>query len=137
MFKASKYVKTVIDADKMLQDFENIFMVVSTRPYQGKPEQNLPPGATFTLQVMKDNSEVEIDKKTNLPMENNLMEQFQVTIPGQPYPSNIKRGDYVRLGKFMPEVSYFINFNLILRFGEIVKVQPNKPQSAGGANAAR
>lgn len=136
MFKASKYIRTVIDAEQMLKDFDNVFMVVSIRPYQGKPEQNLAPGATFTLQVMKDNSEVQIDKKTNLPMENNLMEQFQVTIPGQPCPSDIKRGDYVRLGKFMPEVSYFINYSLILRFGEIVKVQPNKPQS-GGANAAR
>lgn len=136
MFKASKYVRTVIDVEQMLKDFDNVFLVVSTRSYQGKPEQNLAPGATFTLQVLKDMSEVQIDKKTNLPIENNLMEQFQVTIPGLPYPSDIKKGDYVRLGKFMPEVSYYINFNLILRFGEIVKVQPNKPQS-GGANAAR
>lgn len=124
MFKSNRYVKTLIDADGMLKDFGNDFLVVSVREYKGKVEKGLPSGACFTLQVLHDTSPVEAGK------ENNLMEQFEVTVPGARYPSDIKRGDHVRLGKFMPESSYFIKFNLILRFAEIQKIQQN-----GGTNA--
>lgn len=124
MFKPNKYVETLIHADEMLKDFSNDFLVISTREYKGKPEKGLPSGASFTLQVLHDASPVAAGK------ENNLMEQFEVTVPGARFPSDIKRGDHVRLGKFMPEASYFIKFNLILRFAEIQKIQQN-----GGTNA--
>lgn len=125
MFKTNKYITTLINADEMLKDFGNDFLVVSVREYKGKPEKGLPSGASFTLQVLHDASPVEAGK------ENNLMEQFEVTVPGAKYPSDIKRGDHVRLGKFMPEASYYIKYSLILRFGEIQKIQP----STGGSNA--
>lgn len=137
MFRGSKYVKQVIDAKQMLADFGNTFMVVSGKPFKGKPESGLAAGSSFTLQVMKDDSAPTYNKQGEL-IENNLFETFDVTIPGLAYPSDIKKGDKVRLGNFMPEVSYYIDFKLILRFDGITKLQ-SKPQmpSAGGMNGTR
>lgn len=137
MFKAHKYVKQVIDAKQMLADFSNTFMVVSSKPFKGKPESGLAAGSSFTLQVMKDDSAPTYNKQGEL-IENNLFETFDVTIPGLPYPSGIVKGDKVRLGNFMPEVSYYIDFKLILRFDGITKLQ-SKPQmpSAGGTSGTR
>lgn len=137
MFRGSKYVKQVIDAQQMLADFGNAFMVVSSKPFKGKPEKGLAAGSTFTLQVMKDDSVPVYDKEGN-KQDNNLFESFDVTIPGLTYPSDIQKGDKVRLGNFMPEVSYYIEFKLILRFDGITKLQ-SKPQmpSTGGINGTR
>lgn len=137
MFKGSKYVHQVIDAQQMLTDFGNTFMVVSSKPFKGKPEKGLAAGSSFTLQVMKDDSAPRYDKDGQLK-DNNLFESFDVTIPGLAYPSDIRKGDKVRLGNFMSEVSYYIDFKLILRFDGISKLQ-SKPstQSAGGANGTR
>lgn len=137
MFRGSKYVHQVIDAKQMLEDFGNTFMVVSGKPFKGKPEKGLEAGSTFTLQVMKDDSAPTYNKQGEL-LDNNLFETFEVTIPGMPYPSDIRKGDKVRLGNFMPEVSYYIEYKLILRFDGISKLQakPSTP-SAGGANGTR
>lgn len=137
MFKGSRYVRQLIDAKQMLADFGNTFMVVSSKPFKGKPEKGLEAGSTFTLQVMKDDSAPRYDKGGQL-QDNNLYESFDVTIPGLAYPSDIRKGDKVRLGNFMPEVSYYIDFKLILRFDGITKLQ-SKPQmpSTGGANGTR
>lgn len=137
MFKGHKYVRQVIDANKMIADFGNTFMVVSGKPFKGKPESGLAAGTTFTLQVMKDDSAPTYDKEGKL-QDNNLYESFEVTIPGLAYPTDFKKGDKVRLGNFMPEVSYYIDFKLILRFDGITKLQ-SKPQmpSAGGTNGTR
>ena len=137
MFRGSKYVRQVIDAKHMLADFGNTFMVVSSKPFKGKPEKGLAAGSSFTLQVMKDESAPKYGKDGQL-QDNNLFESFDVTIPGLAYPSDIRKGDKVRLGNFMPEVSYFIDFKLILRFDGITKLQvkPSTP-SAGGSNGTR
>lgn len=137
MFRGSKYVKQVIDAKQMLADFGNTFMVVSGKPFKGKPESGLAAGSSFTLQVMKDDSAPTYNKQGEL-IENNLFETFDVTIPGLSYPSDIKKGDKVRLGNFMPEVSYYIDFKLILRFDGITKLQSKAQMpSAGGMNGTR
>lgn len=137
MFKAQRYVHQVIDAQQMLTDFGNTFMVVSSKLFKGKTEKGLGAGTTFTLQVMKDDSAPRYDKEGRL-QDNNLFESFDVTIPGLTYPSDIQKGDKVRLGNFMPEVSYYIDFKLILRFDGISKLQ-SKPSSTntGGANGTR
>ena len=137
MFKGSKYVHQVIDVKQMLADFGNTFMVVSSKPFKGKTEKGLAAGSSFTLQVMKDDSAPRYDKDGQL-QDNNLFESFDVTIPGLAYPSDIRKGDKVRLGNFMPEVSYFIDFKLILRFDGITKLQvkPSTP-STGGSNGTR
>lgn len=138
MFKGSKYVHQVIDAQQMLTDFGNTFMVVSSKPFKGKPEKGLAAGSSFTLQVMKDDSAPTYNKEGQL-QDNNLFETFDVTIPGLTYPSDIRKGDKVRLGNFMPEVSYFIDFKLILRFDGITKLQakPSTPSAGGGSNGTR
>ena len=134
MFRANKYVRTVIDADKMLEDFGNKFHVVSTREYKGKPESNLPAGTIFGLQIMHDQSPVKVNPKTGQEVENNLFEILEVTVPGYPYPNEIKKGDYVSLANFMPEVSYYIDFKPILRFAQITKLQRNSNGGSVGKN---
>ena len=130
MFRGNKYVRTVIDADKFLTDCHNTFRVCSKRAYKGKTDKGIPAGTTFDLQVMVDDSESYYDKNGNL-IENNLLEIFQATIPGHDYASStIKKGDVVALGKLMEEISYYIDFNLILRFDGITKLQP--PKNEGG-----
>ena len=135
MIKANNYVRTVIDADAMLKDFGNKFRVVASRAYNGKAESNIPAGTTFTLQVLEDHAAPQIDKETGLPKDNNVFETFDVTIPGCQYPSGIVKGDFVSLGKFLPEISYYIKYNMILRFGEIRKITKN-PSTVGGKNVA-
>lgn len=138
MLKATRYIEQVIHADKMLNDFGNRFMVISSKEYRGKPESGIPAGTTFTLQVMEDKAPPMIDKKTNRPMDNNVFETIQVTIPGLQYPTSLVKGDFVALYKFLPEISYYIDYNLILRFGEIKKIaKSSQSQNAGGGVVTR
>lgn len=132
MFKGYRYVKQVIDMDKMLKDFHNTFLVVSSKQFKGSEKQNLPAGTSFTLQVMKDDSEPVYDKNGRLE-DNNQFETFEVSIPGLSYPSDIVRGDKVRLGNFLPEVSMYFNYTMFLRFDSISKIQS---KSAGGVSAS-
>lgn len=134
MINATKYTKIMILADDMLRDFGNRFVVVASRAYKGKEDDGIPAGSTFTLQVLEDHAAPIIDKKTNMPMDNNVYQTFDVTIPGLKYPSGLVKGDIVSLGKFLPEISYYINYNLILRFGEIKKIQKTQSASASGGN---
>ena len=82
-----------------------------------------PSGTTFTVQALDDFSDPIIDKETGEVMDNNALETFDVTIIGAEYPLPIKKGDYVSLKGFLPELSYYINFNLILRFSDIEKIE--------------
>lgn len=125
-----RYVKSVFDMDKMLKDFGNQFRLVSQKPYKGKPEKGLAAGTTVTLQITRDNSAPIIDKATGKPKDNNVFETFDATIIGATYPLPLAKGDYVALGNFLADVSYYIDFNFILRFGAIKKLQP-MPQAQG------
>ncbi len=125
-----RYVRTVIDIQKMMKDFGNIFRVVSQRRYCGKPEKGIPAGVTFTVQVVEDHSEPIIDKKTGMEKDNNVFETFEVTVIGCDFPSAFKKGDYICFDEFCPEWSYYLDFSFILRFKKVSKVQP--PQGGGG-----
>ena len=118
------YVRTVIDMDKFKQDTRNNYLYVSSRPYNGKQDDKgnfvLQKGAVVTLQVLEDHSEPVIDQRTGLVRENNYLETFDVTVVGAPYPLPYNKGDHVSLGAFLPESSYYIDHNLILRFAEIM-----------------
>lgn len=59
-----------------------------------------------------------------------MFETFDATIIGATYPLSLVKGDYVALGDFRADVSYYIDFNFILRFGAIKKLQP-MPQAQG------
>lgn len=126
MFKGTKYVRTLIDGEQIKKDGRNTFRVCSKRYFKGKPEKNIPAGTTFDLQVMFDDSSPVYDKNGNI-QENNLYETFQVTIPGHDFSSSdIQKGDAVALGNFLPEISYYIDYSLILRYESILKIQQGK-----------
>lgn len=124
---SSAYIKTVIDWPRMNADWGGVYRLVSQRSYKGKP--GLPAGVMVRLQIIEDHAEPRIDKKTGRPLDNNVFETFEATIPGTPYPLAFKKGDYVSLDGFMPDASYYIDYNLILRFESIKAAQPPKPQT--------
>lgn len=126
LLKQNQFTETKILANKLLDNFGNEFIFVSARPYPGKVadgETILPAGANITLQVIKDLNPYK--NPTTGEIFDNSMEQFTVTVVGIDYPLPFKKGQHVRLGKFISEHSYFIDFNLILRFGEIIAVNNN------------
>lgn len=119
---AYRYVKTEVKGDDLLADFGNRFRFVGQRKYPGNSEKGLESGAIVTLMITEDHSKPVIDKDTGLERENSVYETFDVTIPGVSYPLPIKKGEYVKLGEFMPEASWFINNQLILRYKHIEKI---------------
>lgn len=118
-----RYVHTIVDGEKFLEDTGNKYMLVSQSPYKGKTDESgetiLPSGVKVRLQILEDFSEPIIDRKTGEQMEDNRWENFDVTIVGCSYPLPFKKGDMVALGTFLPEYSFYIDYNCILRFGKI------------------
>lgn len=127
MIKCSyRYIKHVIDAQKLLEDFDNRFLLVSQRKYNGKIVDGkviTPEGVTVTVQILTDRSEPVIDKNTGEIMDDNVYETFDATILGASYPLPLKKGDIVSLLNFATDNSYYVDFNLILRFKGIKKVE--------------
>lgn len=130
-----RYIKTVILADDFLKDTRNRYRFVSQSKYKGSDgkdgKSGLKSGASMVLQIMYDDAPPIIDKATKQPKENNVLETFSVTIPNVDYPLPLKKGDVVSLENFLSDYSYFINFNLILRFGGYKKI---RTQTQGGSN---
>ncbi|MDL2274048.1 hypothetical protein LJC34_05860 [Oscillospiraceae bacterium OttesenSCG-928-G22] len=129
----NRYTKNLVLGDKFLEDTGNEYRFVSQKPYKGKLEVGLSPGANVTLQIITDNAPPTVDKTTGLTRDNNELETFDATIVGVDYPLPFKKGDPVSLGGFMQEASYYIDFNFILRFKEIKPIRPSQTQ--GGNNA--
>lgn len=129
MLSVNPYIKTLIDWEGMNRDWGGSYTFVSQRPYKGKPEAGLAPGATVTLQIMQDAHDHGVDK-AGRPRDNNALETFSATIVGCTYPLPLQKGDKVKLGGFMPDASYFIDFSLILRFSSIEKAQQPTAQAA-------
>lgn len=127
MLNISPYVRTVIDWEAMDKDWGQQYLYVSQRPYKGKPEAGLAPGATVTLQILTDAHDHGTDK-TGRPRDNNTLETFTVTVVDCPYPLPLSKGDRVQLEGFIQEASYYIDYSPILRFREIKKLQ----QQQGG-----
>lgn len=122
MLNISPYVRTVIDWEAMDKDWGQQYLYVSQRPYKGKPEAGLAPGATVTLQILTDAHDHGTDK-TGRPRDNNALETFSVTVVGCSYPLPLSKGDRVQLEGFIAEASYYIDYSPILRFQKIEKVQ--------------
>lgn len=120
-----RYIKTIIDIEKFLSDTSNMYVLVGQRPYKGKTDDKgnvlIDAGVTVTLQIVDDNSEPIYDKE-GVAREDNRLETFEATIVGANYPLNLKKGDCVCLEDFKPDISYYINYALVLRFGNIAKV---------------
>lgn len=125
-----RYVKNVIDIDKLLKDTGNKYRLISQRGFKGKRNEKgeivIPEGTTLGLQILEDHSEPVIDKNTGEAKPDNVFETFEVTIVGVQYPLPIKKGSLVRLYDFMPEFSFYINYNFVLRFGRVEEIKDGK-----------
>lgn len=125
-----RYVRNIIDIDKLLKDTGNKYLLISQRGFKGKRNENgeivIPEGTTLGLQILEDHSEPVIDKNTGEPKPDNVFETFEVTIVGVQYPLPIKKGSLVRLYDFMPEFSFYINYNFVLRFGRVEEIKDGK-----------
>lgn len=117
---AWKYTKTVIDINALLEATRNDFKFVAQKPYQSKknPEDK---GVLATLLVIHDNMDYGVDKNGN-KRDNNVLNTFDVTILNGGTKLPFKKGDRVALEKFIPEKSYAIGFDLLLRFENIRKI---------------
>lgn len=129
MLSVSPYVRTLINWEGMDKDWGGSYVFVSQRPYKGKPEAGLAPGATVTLQIMQDAHDHGVDK-SGRQRDNNALETFSATIVGYTYPLPFSKGDKVKLGGFLPDASYYIDYSLILRFNSIEKAQQPPAQAA-------
>lgn len=117
------FMKTIIDWDKMVSFWGNEFYYVSETEYHDS-KGKLPDGVVVTLRIIKDDGDYGVSKKTGKPFQNNLGQNFDVTILNGKTSTDFKYEDKVTLIGFDQENSYAVNFDLLLRFKDIKKVQP-------------
>lgn len=121
-----KYTQTTFKIEDFLKATRNEFQFVSQKPYQSKKNpENV--GTNVTLLITHDDMDYGVDKNGR-KRENNVLNTFDVTILNGQTTLPFKKGEKVSLGKFIPEKSYVIGFDVLLRFADIKK--------AGGVNAA-
>lgn len=113
------YTQTQFNAEKFLRTTENEFLLVSAKPYQSKktPEDK---GVTLTLSIIHDSMDYGVDKDGR-KRDNNVLNTFDVTILNGQAEVPFQKGDKVSLIGFMPEKSYVIGFDLLLRFKDVKK----------------
>ncbi|GIO23027.1 hypothetical protein J11TS1_16080 [Oceanobacillus sp. J11TS1] len=58
--------------------------------------------------------------------DNNVLNTFDVTVLNNKASIDVQKGEYVKLINFIPEKSFVIEFDLILRFEDVEKVNVNK-----------
>ncbi|MBQ8490261.1 MAG: hypothetical protein IJ535_10825 [Pseudobutyrivibrio sp.] len=114
------YTKTIIKGQELIDAMHNQFRVVSCSDYTDK-NGKLPDGKRLTLQVMYDDTDYGVDKKTGKPRDNNVYQTFDVTVLNRN--TDFEKGDIVALYDFDEEHSYAFDFNLILRFRDCKKIQ--------------
>ena len=117
------YAKTEVLGEKFLKDTKNKYLLIGQSPFKGKIDESgeviLPEGVKVRLQIIEDQSEPVYDKHTGDVKDNNALETFEATIIGKNYPLPFGKGTMVSLGGFLPDYSYYIDFNFILRFNNI------------------
>ena len=125
-----RYVKNIIDIEKFLKDTRNKYLLISQRRFKGKTRENgeivIPEGATLSLQILEDHSEPVIGENTGERKPDCVLQAFDVSFVGVLYPLSIKEGSVVRLYDFIPEFSFYINYNFILRFGRVEEIKDSK-----------
>ena len=114
------YTQTQIDAKKFLEATENEYLFVAQKSYQSKKDPD-DKGSTLTLSIIHDNMDYGVDKNGH-KRDNNLLNTFDVTILNGQSEVPFKKGDKVSLVGFIPEKSYVIGFDLLLRFRDVKKV---------------
>ena len=113
------YTQTQFDAEKFLKVTGNSYQFVSAKPYQSKknPEDK---GTTLTLLITHDSMDYGVDKNGR-KRDNNVLNTFDVAILNGKSEVPFKKGDKVSLVGFIPEKSYVIGFDVLLRFRDIKK----------------
>lgn len=119
------FTETNFKADEFLTNTHNLYRLVSQRPYISKKDPN-ESGVTLTLSITKDETEYGVDKKSGLKRDNNVLNTFDVTVLNNKTSIEVQKGEYVKLINFIPEKSFVIEFDLILRFEDVEKVNVNK-----------
>jgi len=119
------YTQTTFNAEDFLKATRNVYQFVSQKPFQSKknPEDK---GVTVTLLVIHDDKDYGTDKNGR-KRENNVLNTFEVTILNGKAELPFKKGEKVALVGFLPEKSFVIGFDVLLRFTDI--------QKAGDSNA--
>lgn len=113
------YTQTQFNAEKFLKATQNIFQVVAQKPYQSKKNPD-DKGTSLTLLITHDNMDYGVDKNGR-KRDNNVLNTFDVTILNVKSEVPFKKGDKVSLVGFIPEKSYVIGFDLLLRFRDVKK----------------
>ena len=125
MNNQGKFVETLIRADELAKVTGNCYMVLSTRPYEGKDD--IPNGITLNLLIEHDNAPEGFYgvKKDGSPREGVLYQNITVTVCNGRKDEDMKAihaGDHVALYDFDADHSYYINYDLILRYKNFKKV---------------
>lgn len=125
-----RYIKTVFEGNKFLNDTGSEYVLVSQKAYKGKLGDDnkviLPPGVKLTLQIIIDNSAPIVSKDDGRIKENNVLNTFEVDVPGVTYPLDAKKGDHIHLGGYLEEYSYYINNKeLIFRCSKVEVAKNN------------
>jgi hypothetical protein len=113
------FVKSLFDSKMFLEKTRNTFQFVNQKPFVSKkhPEDV---GVLTTLLIMYDDMDYGVDKKGN-KRDNNVLNTFEVTILNGQTELPFKKGDKVSLVGYIPEKSYVIGFDVLLRFKDIKK----------------
>lgn len=119
------FTETNFKAEEFLTNTHNLYRLVSQRPYTNKKDPN-ESGVTLTLLITKDDTDYGVDKISGLKRENNVLNTFDTTILNGQVSIDISKGEYVKLIGYMPEKSFVIGFDMILRFEDVEKVDVKK-----------
>lgn len=115
------FTETKFKAEEFLTNTHNLYRLVSQRPYTSKKDPS-ESGVTLTLLITNDETQYGIDKKSGLERDNNTLNTFDVTVLNNKTSIDVQKGEYVRLINFIPERSFVIEFDLILRFEDVEKI---------------
>jgi len=111
----SKYQTTRVLGDNFLKDTGNEYRVVTQRPYKDK-KNKLPDGILLTLQITKD-----LNQYAN-GEDDMTLGTFDAYVLCGTHDKGLKKGDLISLHDFKEDVSYYIDYNYILRFGDVKKL---------------
>lgn len=127
MLNTYQFIRTIIDWETMEKNFGGVFAYVSEEEYHDK-KGKLSDGVTVTLRILRDDGDYGINPKTGKKRRTNLGQNFNVTILNGKTETSFQYDDKVKLIDFDQEHSYAIDFDLLLRFKDIQKVQPTSTQ---------
>lgn len=115
------YTQTLFKAEEFKKMTRNVYQFVSQRPYVAKKDEK-EKGVSVTLLIIHDDNDYGNDKSTGNKRDSNVLNTFDVTILNGNTSLPFNKGDKVALGNYLPDKSFIIGFDLILRFDSIRKV---------------